>query len=87
LRTRARRALTRARASLVWALPPGFGDDDIRTALAALPPHRELADVNATGEIVRDTSPEGAAPRARVAVPRDRHARLCCCFGPTLPFA
>jgi hypothetical protein len=71
---------------LVWALPPGFGDDDIRTVLAALPSHRALEDVNATGEVVRDTSPAGATQRARVT-PKQKALRACCCFGPALPFA
>ena len=63
------------------ALPAPFGDDDVAAALAALPPHRELSDVNATGELAVDTSP-AAAPRARVA--RRSTQRLCCCFGPSL---
>ena len=71
---------------LVFALPDGFGDDDVRAALGALPPDSALDDVNATGELAPDTSP-AAAPRSRVA-PRGAggKARLCCCFGPTMPF-
>lgn len=70
----------------MWALPDGFGDDDLRAALRALPPHAALADVNATGEIAADTSPGAAAPR--VVVSRGaKTQRLCCCFGPAVPFA
>ena len=68
---------------LVWALPHGFGDDDVRAALAALPPHATLADVNPTGDVAPDTSPS-ALPRARVAPQASHTLRLCCCFGPPL---
>ena len=71
---------------LVWALPDGFGDDDVRTVLRALPPDAALEDVNATGELANDRSP-AAAPRSRVAPRGVKAPRLCCCFGPALPFS
>ena len=73
------------RRRLVWALPDGFGDDDVRTALGALPPDAALDDVNATGELAADTSP-AATQRSRVLPRGGKATRLCCCFGPAMPF-